>query len=81
MAPAVEALDAVAARVERLLPFVQSAGQSPAPDVVAALRPMVDELAASLRQVPVSPGNAARHAQLTADVQRASALLQAVSRP
>jgi hypothetical protein len=79
VAEAAPDLDAFAARIERLRPFVESAARQPSPEVVAALRPMVDELITSLRQVVVLEEDALRHAQLSAEVARARGVLQALT--
>jgi hypothetical protein len=62
--PAGESLQPLVARFERLVPFVQSAARTPAPDVLRALATSVDELDASLRQFRATPDTADAHGVL-----------------
>jgi hypothetical protein len=62
---AAAALRPVLARFERLVPFLQAAARTPAPDVLRALVSNVDELEASLRQVATASDTADAHAALT----------------
>lgn len=72
-----EQLRPLFAKFDRLVPFLQSAGGTPSPDVLRALASSVDELEASLRQVVVTPEVADAHGALTSAVVSARRVVDA----
>jgi cell division protein FtsN len=65
-AASVDSLRPLLTRVERMVPFLQSATRTSSPDVLRALASNVDELDAALRQVPATPEIADAHGALSA---------------
>jgi hypothetical protein len=66
-----DALRPVFARVERMVPFLQSATRTSSPEVLRALASNVGELDAALRQVPATADIADAHGALSAAVASA----------
>jgi hypothetical protein len=67
----------VLARVERMVPFLQSATRTSSPDVLRALASNVQELETALRQVAATPDVADAHGALSAAIASAKRAVDA----